>query len=173
MASSYSTGRRGLQYGAGSQGAEGVQVTGGSDFYALARHLKNAGEAELRKEFLASARIAAKPLVPKVRDAARSNLPKRGGLNERIARKKYAVSTRTGAKTAGVRITGSKVDPRINDQGRVYHPVFGRPHSGVVQQVPAAQGYFDRTLEREGADVQAAILDAMQEWTIRLLKDGI
>nr|MDP9471139.1 hypothetical protein [Chloroflexota bacterium] len=80
--------------------------------------------------------------------------------------------TRTGAKTAGVRIVGSKVDPRINE-GRIFHPVFGRPGSGVVQQVPKARGYFDETLSREGPAVRDEILEVIRDYTIRALRMGL
>jgi hypothetical protein len=149
-----------------------VQVRGANDFYALSRRLKNAGQGDLRKEFHRSVRSAAKPLIPKVRQAARDTLPKAGGLNERIARKSYRAQARTGAATAGVRIVGSKVDPRINNEGRVFHPVFGRPGSAVVQMVPAARGYFDDTLASEAPVVQAQITEELRVWADRILRGG-
>lgn len=142
---------------------------GTDDFYRLSKALKAAGETELRKELHKAVRDAAKPLVPKVKNAAREALPKRGGLNERIARKPIRAQTRTGAKTAGARIVGTKVDPRINE-GRVYHPVFGRK-PGVVQQVPEARGYFDETLEREGPAVRQAILQTLSDFTDRIVRE--
>jgi hypothetical protein len=60
-----------------------------------------------------------------------------------MAKKPYPVQTRTGAKTAGVRIVGTKVDPRINNLGRIQHPVFGRKPP-VVQYDPAPQGLLRR-----------------------------
>lgn len=147
----------------------GVRSTkGANDFLALSKRLKAAGETGLRKELNKTMRDAAKPLIPKVRAAARASLPKGGGLNERIARKPYRVQVRTGARTAGVRIVGTKVDPRINE-GRVYHPVFGRK-PGVVQRVPEAEGYFDDTLAEAGPQVRRDVLDALGDFRDQLTR---
>lgn len=144
-------------------------VKGADDLLALSKRLKAAGQTELRKELHKAMRTAAKPLIPEVRKAARAQLPKSGGLNERIARKPYRAQVRTGAKTAGVRITGSKVDPRINE-GRVAHPVFGRSKSTVVQQVPSAQGYFDETLRDQGPQVRDELRRTLAAWTERIAR---
>jgi hypothetical protein len=139
---------------------------GANDFLALSKRLKEAGEKGLRNELNKVMRNAAKPLIPKIRDAARDKLPKGGGLNERIAKKPYRAQTRTGVNTAGVRIVGTKVDPRINE-GRIYHPVFGRT-PGVVQDVPAAKGYFDETLERETPAIRDEVVKALSTF-----RDGL
>lgn len=146
-----------------------ISARGGRDFLAVSRYLKDAGQSGLRKEFHKTVRDAAKPLVPKVREAARSRGPKRGGLNDALAKKPYRVQARTGAKTAGVRIVGTKVDPRINSLGRIQHPVFGHKPP-VVQYNGAVKGYFDDTLTREGPSVQGEVVRAMNEWTSRLLR---
>lgn len=143
---------------------------GADDFLALSKALKAAGKTELRKELNKQMREAAKPLIPKVREAARSSLPKKGGLNERVARKSYRAQVRTGEKTAGVRIVGAKVDPRINE-GRVYHPVFGRK-PGVVQNVPEATGYFDKTLNDGGPAIREDLLRAFNNFTERIVRGG-
>jgi hypothetical protein len=147
-------------------------VRGADDFYALSKHLKAAGQTELRKALNKAMRDAAKPLIPKVRAAARANLPKRNGLNERMARKPYRVQVRTGADTSGVRIVGTKVDPRLNDEGRIFHPVFGRK-PGVVQTVPGAAGYFSDTLANSGREVRGDLMDALQDFTKDILRKGI
>lgn len=129
------------------------EIRGAEQFLALSKRLKREGQTGLRKELNKAMRDAAKPLIPKVRAAARADLPHRGGLAERIARKPYRVKVSTAASTAGVSIVGTKVDPRIN-AGRVYHPVFGhRP--GVTQSVRG--GYFDRTLSESGPSVLPAL----------------
>jgi hypothetical protein len=146
-------------------------VRGTNDFLALSKALKRAGETQLRKELHKAVQSAAKPLIPKMREAARANLPKHGGLNERIAKKPYRVQARTGANTAGVRIVGTKVDPRINNQGRIAHPVFGRPGSTVVQIVPEARGYFDETLSKGAAPTREAVVKAMSDFADRIIRE--
>jgi hypothetical protein len=148
----------------------GVAVQGANEFYRISKALKAAGQSGLRKEFHKSVTAAAKPLIPKVREQARKDLPKHGKLNERIAKKPYRAQARTGAQTAGVRIVGTKVDPRINNEGRIQHPVFGRAKSTVVQTVPGAKGYFDRPLQESGPQVQREVLNAMQDFVNRTLR---
>jgi hypothetical protein len=152
--------------------AAGLSARGARDFLTVSKHLKAAGEGDLRKEFHKTVRDAAKPLLPKVREAARSRGPKRGGLNSRLAKKPYRVQARTGAKTAGVRIVGSKVDPRINNLGRVAHPVYGRGPA-VIQYVPKLKGYFDETLQQSGPAVQADVVKAMDDWVRHLMRGGV
>ena len=156
---------RGNRRGSATTGGTGVQ--GAEDFLRLSRALKAAGQTELRKQLNKTMRDAAKPLLPKVKAAAEANLPKKGGLNTRIAKKPFRVQTRTGASTAGVRIVGTKVDPRI-DQGRVYHPVFGRS-PGVVQQVKP--GYFSETLAAEGPAVRDDLAQALEDFAGTLLRE--
>jgi hypothetical protein len=139
---------------------------GANDFLALSKRLKAAGKTELRKELNKTMNNAAKPLIPKIRQAAATKLPQSGGLAQRIAKKPYRAQTRTGAKTAGVRIVGTKVDPRI-DQGRVAHPVFGRKPV-VVQSV--TPGYFSETLERSGPEIRAEVVGALGAFVDDLAK---
>lgn len=156
---------RGNLRGSATNGGVGVQ--GAEDFLRLSKALKAAGQSGLRKELNKAMRDAAKPLLPKVRAAAASTLPHRGGLAQRISKKPFRVQTRTGAQTAGVRIVGTKVDPRI-DQGRVYHPVFGRK-PGVVQSV--TPGYFSKTLEESGPEVRNDLTQALEDFAGRLIKE--
>jgi len=151
------------------KGGSGISTRGARDFYAVSKHLKEAGQGGLRKEFHKTVRDAAKPLIPKVREAARAKGPKQGGLNEALAKKPLRVQTRTGAKTAGVRIVGTKVDPRINDLGRIQHPVFGRKPK-VVQYDADLKGYFDDTLAKEAPAVQDAVVRAMVSYVRNLIR---
>lgn len=154
-------------------------IRGAEQFLALSKRLKAAGETGLRRELHKAVAAAGKPLIPKVRAAAMDELPTRGGLNRRIAKKPYRSQTRTGAKTAGLRITGAKVDPRINNEGRIGHPVFGRkgkPKNGgrnyVVQQFPEAAGYFNETLAREAPSVRDEVADVLADFTDRIARDA-
>lgn len=149
--------------------ADGISTRGARDFLAVSKYLKNAGEGGLRKEFHKTVRDAAKDLPKKVKEAARQRGPKKGGLNQALAKKPVRVQTRTGAKTAGVRVVGTKVDPRINDLGRIQHPTFGHKPT-QVQYDPALKGYFDDTMTKEGPAATANVSRAMEEWTRRLLR---
>lgn len=140
---------------------------GAEDFFKLSKRLKMAGELGMRKELHRGMRGAAKPLIPKVKAAALRTLPRRNGLNERIAGKKYAAQVLTGITTAGVRITGAKVDPRINNEGRVFHPVFGR-RPGEIQMVPAAKGYFSDTIADSAPDIRDDLKNVVQGYLDQL-----
>ena len=164
--------RGNLRGSAANASGFGVSTRGARDFLAVSKYLKTAGETGLRKQFHKTVRDAAKPLIPLVRQSARNAGPKKGGLNERLAKKPYRAQTRTGVNTAGVRIVGTKVDPRINDLGRIAHPVFGRKPS-VVQYDPALKGYFDKPLQAAAPLVQKDVTAAMQDWTSRLLRGEI
>ena len=148
--------------------AASASSRGADQFYELSRRLKAAGQGQLRKDLNKAMRDSVKPLLPKVREAARQNFPQTGGLNERVARKPYRTQARTGQKTAGVRITASKLDPRL-DQGRVVHPVFGRPGSKVVQQVPGAAGYFSETLTNEAPNIKGDVERVLEDFTRRIV----
>lgn len=166
------SGRRGVQSVTG-RSADGYRsgvtrsAQGADAFLLLSKRLKEAGDTQVRNELHKAVRAAGRPLIPKVREAARRDLPRAGGLNERIAKKPYRSQTRTGVRTAGLRITGTKVDPRINESGRVVHPTFGR-RPFVVQTVPGAKGYFDKTLQAEAPAIRAAVTEVLVEFAGRL-----
>lgn len=149
-----------------------VQTRGARDLLAVSKSLKAAGEGKLRKEFHKTISGAAKPLIPKVRESARQRGPKQGGLNERLAKKPYRAQVRTGVTTAGVRIVGSKVDPRINDQGRVQHPVFGGKKR-VVQSIPELKGYFDDPLMQSGPAVSRQVVSAMDDFVRKIVRGQV
>ena len=151
----------------------GYSVRGSDQLLRVSKALKAAGEGDLRKQFHKTIRNAAKPAIPAVRESARSKAPKKGELNERLAKKPYRTQVRTGATTAGVRIVGTKVDPRMNSLGRIQHPVFGRPGKKVVQYDANLKGYFDEPLEKLGPGVQKDVVNAMTEFTRAVLRSGV
>jgi hypothetical protein len=144
-------------------------ITGADDFFKLSKALKAAGQGGLRKELSRAVSQAAKPLIPKVRESARERGPKKNKLNERLAKKPYRAQTRTGAQTAGV---GTKVDPRINSQGRIAHPVFGRPGSTVVQFDPDLKGYFDDPLRASAPQVRADVVAVLEQFADRIVREA-
>lgn len=123
------------------------QVTGAEQFLRASKALKAAGELGLRKELHKAMRVAVKPLTPLTRAAAMEQLPKRGGMNVRVAKAKQTPQARTGARTAGVRLTVGKSGSgaRGANVGVVRHPVFGDAKKWVDQPVPNATGWFDET----------------------------
>jgi len=140
-----------------------VAGTGSAQLAALAVRLKVAGDKTLRTELLRGLKSGADPLVKAVAEAARNQLPKRGGLNEQVAGQKVKVQVRTGARTAGVRLTTDAPDTKQTDSGFVRHPVFGhRDRKWPTQQIPAAKGWWSKTLANGAPDVQPELTAAME-----------
>ena len=135
--------------------------SGSAQLNALAVRLKVAGDKTLRTELLRGLKSGADPLVKAVADAARNQLPKHGGLNEQVASQKVKVQVRTGARTAGVRLTTTAPDTSWADAGFIRHPVFGNRKVWVRQEIPAAKGYWSQTLADGAPSVTPELRAAM------------
>lgn len=134
------------------------QVTGADDFLKLSKALKAAGRTELRKELNKRIKAAAKPAVQSVKDAALAGFPSRGGAGAFFAAKKATVVTATG-KNPGVKIRFAKADQRLDTEGRLSHPVFGRPGTRAVTRIRPgilSEGFQDAAPEIR-KDVEAAM----------------
>lgn len=168
------SGRRGVQSVTGRiSGARSELDAGAQAFYELSKRLKQVGgtgKGSVRNEMHNALKKAAKPLPKKVKDAALERFPQRGGLNKVVAKRTPKVVTRTGATTAGVRIQESKTDPRMNSQGRIYHPVFGRKGSDAVQIAPGVKGYYDETLSDAAPEVRDAVVGVLEDFAKRLVQ---
>lgn len=169
------SGRRGVQSVTGRiTGSRSESDAGADAFYQVAKRLKEVGgtgKGSLRAEMMKALKQAAKPLPKAVQDAARDRFPKEGGLNRIMAKRKPQTVTRTGVQTAGVRIQDRKTDPRMNAQGRIYHPLFGRKGADVVQYVPAVKGYFDDPLRESTPEVRDAVVEVLADYMNRIVKD--
>ena len=115
-----------------------VVGSGSAQLAALAVRLKTAGDKGLRVELLRGLKEGAKPLIESVAKAAEAQLPKKGGLNLQVAGQKVTASVRTGARTAGVRMTTTAPDTLQTDKGFVRHPVFA--HKGARPTVMGKNG---------------------------------
>lgn len=148
------------------------RVEGAEKFLRLSKALKAAGQTELRKELNKSMREAVKPLIPKVKDAARNKLPQRGGLAAQVAKAPVRAQVRTGNATAGVRLVVGKrrgSAAASTNRGVVRHPVFGR-NTWVEQRVEP--GWFDATLEREApGETRQAIEQALEAMADKVRRD--
>lgn len=143
-------------------------ANGSIELAALAARLKVAGAGGLRVQLLRGLKSGAAPLIGEVQAAARAQLPKSGGLNEQVAGQKVKVSVRTGARTAGVRLTTTAPDTAQTDAGFVRHPVFGNRSKFVTQSIPAAEGWWSKTLAARSPDVTVALLAAMEAVSVEI-----
>jgi hypothetical protein len=128
---------------------------------------------------------AADPLIPIVRAAALAELPKRGGLNKRMAKRPIRKVVRTGG-VPGVGLLMPHVQRGYND-GVIRHPVFEKDKSsrkgraernrqGANENVPwetqrVGPGlWFDDTIEANANKIVPALesaMDAVIEKVIR------
>lgn len=113
------------------------EVKGTADFLRLSKALKAAGRTEMRKELNKRLRQAGKPLIPKIREAALRELPKKGGLAERMAKRPIRIEPRTGVDP-GVKVVMPKTQEGYND-GVIRHPVFDEHKLGKGQFGPRAK----------------------------------
>jgi hypothetical protein len=150
-----------------------VVGSGSAQLAALAVRLKASGDKGLRVELLRGLKSGAEPLVEKVAEAARAQLPKKGGLNEQVAGQKVKVAVRTGARTAGVRLTTTAPDTSQTDSGFVRHPVYGNRKKWITQKIPAAVGWWSKTLEQGGPDVHKELLVTMEQVANAIQRGGI
>lgn len=146
----------------------GVEVIGVDQLQRLARDLKAAGNKELSRELRRGIQRAAKPLKAGAKEAALEELPKSGGLAERVASSKFSTTTRLGTRNPSIRIvgrgnegaTGSQLDLNSLDRGRIRHLVYGhRPwQSQVIQPL-----WFSHRMETiADTTVRADIMKAIE-----------
>lgn len=125
---------------------------------ALGVELKVLADRDLKLEMTRGLKAGAAPLIPLVKQAAMTQLPKAGGLNKRVAGQKVSVSVTTSARNAGVRLRTTAPDTKETDSGFVRHPVFGVWREGVPsQEIPAAKGWWSDTLAKSAPAVTPAL----------------
>ncbi|MBO0813568.1 MAG: hypothetical protein J2P30_00205 [Actinobacteria bacterium] len=148
-----------------------------TEFEALARALKEAGETGLRRELTKAFQDAARPLARRI--ASEENLkplmPDRYAeiLAEDLA---ITISQRTGATYPGVYLrakgrTRSRHVKRLNE-GILTHPVFGRPEAEAAASAHGRgwtwvsqkirPGYFDDPVRASGPEVRRQIEAALR-----------
>lgn len=143
-----------------------IELRGADQLQALSVRLKDLGDKELKREFSKAISAATKPLVQDLRQSARETLPKKGGLNERVARSQIRTVRRASSRTQGIRVVAKNPYAlgRL-DQGRVRHPVFGR-NVWVDQTVKS--GWWTRPTEAIGPDVIRSVNAAMRNMARKL-----
>lgn len=145
------------------------------DLAVLADMFKQAGRGDLRRLLLGRIRNAGKPTIAAVQARARATLPARGGFAELVAQN---VGTRSSLSGNGayVRVRRNKTKPtdrtlvNIDATGTWRHPVFGNRDAWVEQTASSARGYFTRTIDGKAPAFRSAVMQAMDDLTVRLRK---
>jgi hypothetical protein len=143
-----------------------VAGNGSAELRAIAARCKVVGNRGLLNASRATLRVEAKPLVAAAQQAARTRLPRGGGLNEQVAAQKWSVSALAGARSAGVRLKTVAPDTLQTDDGYVSHPTFGRRGPGQWKRQelpPAAKGWATDTVNAYGPPLAAAMLKTLDK----------
>lgn len=133
-----------------------LRVEGAEQLEALARRLKEIGGKDLRRALLRGIERAVKPVKAAALVSARESLPRKGGLNERVAKSRLSTKRRLSGQDVSVRLVASGGDLRRLDEGRVRHPVFGHRKVWVTQEVQP--GWFSRPAEAAAPLVRQELL---------------
>lgn len=145
------------------------------DLAVLADLFKQAGRGDLRRLLLARIRTAGKPTVAAVQARAQATLPQRGGFADLVAANVGTRSRLSGA-SAWAQVQRNKARPTdrtlvgIDATGSWRHPVYGNRDRWVEQSASGARGYFTRTIDGKAPAFRSAVLQAMDDLTIRLRK---
>lgn len=146
------------------------EIRASRDLLALAQRLKEA-DRPLRNQLLRSVRQAAQEAIPDIREAARSQLPKSGGLADRVADQAYRVLASYAGSGARVRIGGLGMkELKDIDAGRLRHPVWG--NRTVWRQQSVKPGFFSETIRRRTPEIRAEIERGMAE-VAHMIEKGI
>lgn len=133
----------------------------------IGARLKAAGAVSLRRELIRGLKDGAAPIVPALKQAARDQLPKSGGLNEQVASQDIKVSVRLTGRQAGVRLATTAPDTAQTDAGFVRHPSpRNNRKKWRVTQIPNARGWWSQTIPAHAGEV-TAVLTAAQLRIIR------
>jgi len=142
-----------------------IELRGAAQLVALAKRLRDAPK-ELRSKLYIGINRAAKPLKNEVKKSARERLPKKGGLNKRVAGTKIATKRRVSGNSAGVRLVGtSGYDIGSINRGRVRHLTYG--HKPWKNQT-VVKGFWTDPLVEGGPKVRDEIQEVMDTVATKL-----
>ncbi|MEU6552118.1 hypothetical protein ABZ915_17805 [Streptomyces sp. NPDC046915] len=142
-----------------------IRLQGGEDLRRISRELRRMDNPEIKRRFRKELRAAARPLVPKVRQAIRQ-VPSNRGYSPDGLRGALSKATRLEVKTAGrqagvaIRVDGRKMPSHmrslpsmVEGKKRWRHPVFG--HDVWVTQT--SHPYFYDALRTAGPASRRAV----------------
>lgn len=144
-----------------------VNIEGAAKLHAVSAELKELGDGKLRRELTKAIREATKPMKDAVHESFLSKLPKRGGLNELVARARITNAIKNGSKSSGVTLRAENANASLKaiDGGTVRHRVYGR--GPWVSQSVTPGSFTDPVVEHTPA-VQAAVIKALDEMTSKI-----
>jgi hypothetical protein len=145
-----------------------ITVNGADEFARLSRQLKEAGQKGLQREFTQAISRSVKPLKAELPASARTHLPRRGGLAERVAGSRIGFTRRTSGRGVGLRVQAKNAYHLAQmDKGFVRHPVFkrrgeeSRSFVWVTQRV--IPGWFTDPTDAAAPRIRREVLRAMDD----------
>lgn len=147
---------------------------GADKMRAIARELRDLGDKALKREFGKALTAAATPLKNDLPASARTVLPRRGGLGNRVAKAQIRIARKADGS---VRVTARQQYQigRMDSPGVVRHPVFKRKgeqgRRTVWQSQRIRPGWFTRPAERRAPMIRRAMLEAADDMGKRI--DGV
>lgn len=131
------------------------------DIHTLVRSLRGfSRNNEVTKAVRAELRAPVPIVRTRIKMAARTQLPRAGGLGDWVAGTQIAAKVEFSAKVVKVRMRGgrnslanlrgtggARSDIRAIDRGRVRHPFWGRRYRGQWRTQNVTPGFFSKTAE--------------------------
>lgn len=140
------------------------EFSGTAKFDVLAMKLR-AAEKELRIEMGRALASGARPLPEAARRSAIEHLPKRGGLNMKVASARFRTRQLSNEQ---VDVVAKGIDQLADtNEGRITHPTYGhRPRR--TQLIPKARGWFTQPMRRGKRRISNELGDAMHRVAKRI-----
>lgn len=148
-------------------------MSGGDDFAALSRRLKDAGETGLARSLRKAIKDAAAPIASEIADPGhlKSYMPKRYAATL-AADVKVTTLQRGSTRNPGVRISASGRDKKRKlaqvNAGILIHPLFGDRDRWYLQLRGVRSGFFDDPCQKSGPQVRDKILAAMHDTAMKI-----
>lgn len=118
----------------------GISGKGAEELVSLGRRIHlHASKKALQKELYAGLNRATKPVRADMKEGIVAALPRRYGLNQRVAKRSgLQTRSRRSGSGAGIRIvTGKKHHLEAMERGALRHPVYGDRSTWVSQPLKA------------------------------------
>lgn len=149
-------------------------VTGADQFGRLARHLKEAGDKELRSELYKGINRAVKPIRRDVKNNLGTYMPQRYAdvLKPSL---RLTVGKKTGARSAGIALKGrargqaALRDLKPLDSGKLRHPLFGNRKHWKVTRIK--RGFFSEQVHKHADTVRRDISNAMDDVSRKIARN--
>lgn len=142
-----------------------------ADFESVQRSMQRASEREVKKTLRRIVTQETKPTRRVIKETARDELPKRGGLNKWAAVMPRAVTDfRPGRSSVKIQHRKSGHDMKALNRGRLRHPVYGNKKNWVMQSI--TPGFFERGIAKDEGDLKRRVMTAIDDMFSAIYKEG-